>query len=360
MRRIRWPSKPSEPTTTTAVAGPQVKHPPFRAAYEVGAVSLLELVIANAMRYTQDHQRREVGEHDYPLLRKAFDSKHANAQLAIQDWAAVAACLNEGSHGELELVAIRNTLRYKWEDARELQVELNELDEDAKRWLAPKQCRNFRVHLFGLVTQLHATVASENHRHVSGARDEDPTDDLAPELDAMRPQIAHAAARLKEEAEKVAQVRYATGMGGGALALAIVFGIVGWQFDENHIGAVYGIGALAGAVGACLSVFQRLTTQDLKLDYRSASSMLRWFGALRPVVGAVTGMITFAIIKSGVVSNVIVVPADGGQLVAFVAVLAFLAAFSERFFQDMLRVVTPPLRGSNDEPERPTEMAAEP
>ncbi len=63
--------------------------------------------------------------------------------------------------------------------------------------------------------------------------------------------------------------------------------------------------------------------------------MLVVFGALRPLIGGVFGLVTFCVLKAGLISA-LVVPTGAGEQLAFVAVFAFAAGFNERFFQDML------------------------
>ena len=316
----------------------QIRHPPFRAAYEADSVSLSDLVIASAMREHADETRREIANHDYPLLRKKFLEKHKEAQIVIQSWAAIGACLNAGDDGALELIAVRNSLRFRWQSARAVQMELNELDDDALRWLPAKERQSFRLHIYGLITQVHTSVALENRRHAPGPTDNEPSEQLEPELASLRPLVGRAKERFKEEAERAAQVKYAAGMGVGTAVLATLCAVGGACFLWQHIPAVYGVGVIAGGIGACLSVLQRLTRRKLRLDYKTEPKMLTWFGGVRPFVGAVAGMIAFTIIKAGLVSSVVVVPTGTGAYLAFVAFFAFLASFSERFFQDMLRV----------------------
>src|ERR1700685_1037898 len=106
--------------TSQADAEPQVKHPSFKAAYETGVVPFGDLVVIAAMREHPDEARREIAHHDYPLLYKKFLKKHEDAEIAIQSWAAIGACLNAGHDGVLELIVVRNSLRFQWQSARAL------------------------------------------------------------------------------------------------------------------------------------------------------------------------------------------------------------------------------------------------
>ncbi|HEX5308241.1 MAG TPA: hypothetical protein VFW38_04100 [Solirubrobacteraceae bacterium] len=313
----------------------------LRAVFEAKSVRFDDVMSAAAMRVDADAVQRAIGENDYPILCAQFIEEHPGIQINVQYAAGIGACLHPGDDGILDLVAVRGTIRFHWQMARAVQKELNELDENALRWLRRKERRSLRFRIYDVITQVHTTVAMENKRHEAGQTDDTPTEHLETELVSIRLQVERVRLRLAEEAERAAQTRYALGMGLGAAILAVLCGIGGACFAAADIPAVYGIGVVAGTLGACLSVFQRLTRGNLKLDYRTDPTMLTWFGALRPAVGAIVGMVAFAVVESGLLSNIVVIPTDTSALLAFVAFLAFLSAFSERFFQDMLRIARP-------------------
>jgi len=125
-------------------------------------------------------------------------------------------------------------------------------------------------------------------------------------------------------------------MGLGAVGIAAVCCVLAGIFSHWGIQAVNGVGLLAGAVGACVSVLQRMTARTLALDIQTSSRMLEIFGAVRPLIGGIFGLITFCIFKGELISAV-TLPSAPDAALAFVAVFGFLAAFNERFFQDMLK-----------------------
>jgi hypothetical protein len=326
-------------------------YPRFQGPLDDETVSLDDLVMANAMRspfVEGDAERRAIGARYYPLLRAAFIAKYKGAQVVTQQGAGIGACLHAGDEGELEIFGLRNTIRYDWSSARRMQAELNELDDNAARWLPPKERRSIRLGIFSLISQLQTSIGRENKRHALEKQDDDPTEHLAVDLDFLRPFVGAAKSRLAEEAERAAQVVYTTGMAEGTGVLGLLCAALGGIFLWQDIPAVNGVGALAGGIGACLSVLQRLTSGRLKLDYRSDRKMLRLFGGVRPFVGAAFGMITFCVIKAGLLPDTIRVPESRGPLIAFVSFFAFFAAFNERFFQDMLRTASSGIGGGSD------------
>ena len=152
-------------------------------------------------------------------------------------------------------------------------------------------------------------------------------------LDAMVPEVARVEIILETAAQRRTRSHYAMGMLLGAFVLGLVCVLVGAEFDKYDTPAWYCVALPAGAVGALVSVFQRMTSGKLKLDIHTGTWMTVWYGALRPVIGGILGMAVFVLLKGGLLPAIEV--AEGSEL-AFYAGLGFLAGFNERFAQDML------------------------
>jgi len=92
-----------------------------------------------------------------------------------------------------------------------------------------------------------------------------------------------------------------------------------------------------GAVGAVVSVMQRITSNSLRPRFYAGSKLLLLMGGFRPIVGAVFAG-ALALLVLGEILPVEVPPTPDDvhtpRLYFFLA-LAFLAGFSERFAQDM-------------------------
>lgn len=90
-----------------------------------------------------------------------------------------------------------------------------------------------------------------------------------------------------------------------------------------------------GVLGAVTSVVQRMSNGSLLLDFSARRGQLLQLGALRPVIGAVLGIVVqFALVSGFVAAG----PRDGAGTAAFAffALVGFTAGFSERFATDML------------------------
>jgi hypothetical protein len=137
------------------------------------------------------------------------------------------------------------------------------------------------------------------------------------------------------------RIVYVSGMliGTGIVALiAVAAALVLWAFGlfdgdaENELGLLflcYG----AGTVGALVSVMSRLRPGGkFDLDFEVGRPLVRRLGLFRPAVGAIFGMLLYALLQSGIL---ILDPTDqdgfAGDPVFYFAVAAFIAGFSERW-----------------------------
>jgi hypothetical protein len=154
--------------------------------------------------------------------------------------------------------------------------------------------------------------------------------------------LDEAEAYYHEAATGQAQVVYFTGI---ALSMAIIAALAllgGFLVPLPGIDDREFYGCLgAGAVGAVVSVMQRINSGHFDLEYDVGRAYVRFLGALRPAMGAIFGLaIYFAI--NGDILKLFALPPKGttGRLFALL-VVAFLAGFSERWAQDTLTSLVP-------------------
>jgi hypothetical protein len=156
--------------------------------------------------------------------------------------------------------------------------------------------------------------------------------------------LAHAEQYAYAVWQRRAQIAYLQGMGLGilgvataVLAAALLLGPLLSAFRDipPRISYVPWV-LLAGAIGAVLSVMQRLTHGNLRLRLDSSLTQNRTLGAFRPIIGSAFALGLVILVLGGLVP--LVIPDDDDVRPFFVAGLAFLAGFSERFAQDMISV----------------------
>jgi hypothetical protein len=201
---------------------------------------------------------------------------------------------------------------------------------------------------YDLATGVVAAVANEQTRHRQaeqkasesatsgspGTKRPDPdavSDFYKRDLSELAQRIQRAELLLDAAGQRTAQARYVRGMFRGAVLLGLATLITGAAFLAFDVEAKYGVGIPAGGLGAVVSVFQRMASRSFRLDIEAISD-LALFGAARPFIGAVFGVLIVCLLEAGLLD---IYPGDGSTL-ALYAVLGFFAGFNERFARDTL------------------------
>ena len=157
---------------------------------------------------------------------------------------------------------------------------------------------------------------------------------------------------------------YTQGMIIGLLLMAVlvalvVLPLVRWSSVDwdSHVHAIV-ISVAAGAIGAFVSVLQRITSDKSKftVHYDLGKRTLYMLGSYRPVLGAVFGVFTYFVLASGILGTS--PPADANPFLPdtenlyYYGSLAFVSGFSERFTQVLAKSVEGlvPAQGTTDEP----------
>jgi hypothetical protein len=185
---------------------------------------------------------------------------------------------------------------------------------------------------------LELVVASASHLlsladERAGSRDKAKTEAA---LRQERAQIAKVESYYREAANGQAQLVYFGGIATVMVALAAFAALwlsITWATPVAALAA--------GAVGAVVSVIQRINTGTFELDYDVGGPYAMFLGGLRPLIGGAFGMaITFAF-DGGLLHLPVAASASTHDRRLALLVLAFLAGFSERWAQDTLTSVLP-------------------
>jgi hypothetical protein len=135
------------------------------------------------------------------------------------------------------------------------------------------------------------------------------------------------------------------------LALAVVtlvlWGSVNWDSHDTRIV----ISIAAGAIGAFVSVLQRISSDKAKFSvhYDLGKRTLYMLGSYRPVLGAVFGVFTYFVLASGILQTK---PLHNDRTALYYyGSLAFVSGFSERFTQVLAKSVEGlvPAQGTPDD-----------
>lgn len=346
------------------------------------------------LRTREDHEMQEFARDN--LDRALQDFKRTKQGENVQVSVSACGGVFVTRSGEFRYATLASAIRFDWLEAQQLIHRVDALAERAKEWWRPdgesagpdgsarrrERRRADRIaktharltaerepHLnlaYGLMTATYSTIVDENARHLPRGRrhpllraavrlavgiramlePEHPASPAALEPDRRRPserfsrQLSHIRTevergeRLFEIAtQRDAQLRYGKGMVLGALGVAVLCMVLGGVFISFDTPAEYGVAFPAGALGALVSVLQRMTVGKLQLDVDAGKKMLTVLGAVRPVIGGVLGMAVFALFVGGVLPAV---DAASHPPLAFYGAVGFLAGFNERFAQDML------------------------
>ncbi|HYN95992.1 MAG TPA: hypothetical protein VES42_19270 [Pilimelia sp.] len=152
-------------------------------------------------------------------------------------------------------------------------------------------------------------------------------------------EYAHAHKQINAGIQREARFTYFQGTLLGAVATIAVCALVGFV-SFRWWGATVSTPAflastLFGGIGAVTSVFQRMSTGRLVLDFTASRWQMITLGSVRPFAGAVFG----AIVHFGLVGGVLgasISDAEASAVVGFSAVTGFAAGFSERLATDMI------------------------
>ena len=132
-----------------------------------------------------------------------------------------------------------------------------------------------------------------------------------------------------------------------AVVALVVWGSVDWDSHDTRI--VVSIGA--GAVGAFVSVLQRISSDKAKFSvhYDLGKRTLYMLGSYRPVLGAVFGAFTYFVLASGIIQTKQL--HNDRTALYYYGSLAFVAGFSERFTQVLAKNVESlvPAQGTPDD-----------
>jgi hypothetical protein len=299
--------------------------------------------VLSSPRLTADPGERAVGEHFYPLTLKAFQDSHKGVQFVIQEDVGFGVVLYAAEQADpegdkVDWAVIRRTLRFDWSLPRALLIETQELADEARGSLCnPTELRDLLGLLYNVLTQIGATIGKENRlcppdQDESG---EPPSGRIAQDISIIQKQLDAARAHFQRNLERAAQTIYARGMVLGTVAMLVLCGAIAGILAIEGVGIINAIGLAAGAVGASVSVLERMTRGKLEINVQSGERLLLAFGALRPVVGGIFGFLIYLIIRAELIS-IFVLPKHHAAALAYVAVFGFVAGFNERFAQDML------------------------
>jgi hypothetical protein len=165
---------------------------------------------------------------------------------------------------------------------------------------------------------------------------------------------------FERSTQRHAQVWYFLGMLGGLAAVAVLAFLLPLGLErlpnlESSSGQFL-VSLGTGSCGAVVSVMYGMTSGSLRLNYLVASGesgrgVLVFAGSLRPLVGAMFGVVLYVLLISGLLP--LDIPDDPERATFFHIAVAFLAGFSERWARGILDGTEENVGGSGTSERRP-------
>jgi hypothetical protein len=213
----------------------------------------------------------------------------------------------------------------------DLALELHRCDEFAVR---------ARTVLTGVRQVIGMQLVMACAAHLLSLVDARATSQHAPEnataLDHERDALERADAYYCNAANGQAQVVYFGGMAVVAAVLAVIAGIwlaIDWTAPVAAL--------MAGALGAVVSVIQRINAGTFTLDYDVGRPYALFLGGLRPLIGGAFALVISFAFNGGLLHLPLAASETDGHRRLALLVLSFLAGFSERWAQDTLAAAVP-------------------
>ena len=155
-------------------------------------------------------------------------------------------------------------------------------------------------------------------------------------LDRERAAISKVESYYCEAANGQAQLTY---FGGIATVMLVIAAVATVWLSISWAAPVAAL--VAGALGAVVSVIERINSGKFELEYDVGGPYTFFLGGLRPLIGGVFAMaITFAI-SGGLLHLPVAANETTTDRRLALLVVAFLAGFSERWAQDTLTAILP-------------------
>jgi hypothetical protein len=223
-----------------------------------------------------------------------------------------------------------------------IAAELHRCDELAVRAQAVLTGLRQRICL-QLVTASAAHILSlvdDASQHTNGAETEKA-------LQRERGVLDQAEKYYCEAANGQAQIAYFAGMATVGLALSLAAGLALAVNFATPVAAL-----IAGAIGAVVSVVQRINSGSFKTEYDVGRPYAFFLGGLRPLIGAAFALAIYFAFKSGILHLPISATDAKSDDKLGLLVVCFLAGFSERWAQDTLATAVPAAsKGARSDPE---------
>jgi hypothetical protein len=222
--------------------------------------------------------------------------------------------------------------------ARALEADINDLRLKTGLYLAEDSRKMCTARLFRLYKTLISSLRVEYYRWEGVRRPEGKPAYSAGHIADMN-QLRRELDDVRDTYQRIGlergKVLYVAAAALGAAVVVILASIAATIHPLTANLRIWSGVFAGGAIGALLSVLERLTRGALKVQFETGLPAMMLSGISRPIVGALSGLAIFVLVKGSIVLPLIKATAEADQILFF-AGLAFLAGFSERLLNDVL------------------------
>ena len=239
------------------------------------------------------------------------------------------------------LITLKDELHFNawWDEfnfdtipARSLESDFNDLRLKARLYLSQDPRKICNARLFRLYKTLITCLHLEYRRsHVAGPHC---SPEFLADIEQLRREFGVVVDNYCRSAREHGQLVYVAAAALGTAVIVAMAGIAVAFSGFANAGIWPGVIA-GGALGAFLSVLERLTRGALAVQFESSFVSLAVSGFSRPVVGSLSGMALYMLVKGGFALPIIKGGTESDQGFFFTAV-AFLAGFIERLLKDVI------------------------
>ena len=270
------------------------------------------------------------------LLVRAFETQNDVLERYYGSWIAVAVALvSERGRERLEL-SVAPDVRLE-QDVEELLFRAYSLYRQVDLTFESGRDRALCLRmLYGVISGMFKELDRNAATHAEGAPVE------SARVEYLVAALNRAEGYFRRAAQRRAQSRYLAGV---IVGLTVIAGVgfllaLGLSMlpDLQDQSGMYLASLIAGGMGALLSVLYGMTSGNLRLhtlfaNAESSRGPLVAAGALRPLVGALSGTVVYVLLQSGFIP--LKVP-DGAAGTHFFIAIAIVAGVSERWARGVL------------------------
>ena len=265
----------------------------------------------------------------FPALLEAYERRHGEiCKSFFAQHAFVAAAITEKD--ELEILWSRQESLQNPAEVR-LLSRCDVVSYAAYHRLHQYDRRHCQQMIFSVVMELLRRIDRQRREPAGEVREE--------QLDELSDRLDEAEDFMLRSAKRRTQSHYLKGMMAGTGAVLVGVGLLGWLLSALGLAGSENADAVlalsAGALGALISVLMRMTGGQFNLpvlDSEMQKTDVHLVAAARPLIGAVSGVVAYALVRSSLVP----IDSQSSEDPTFLWMgIAFLAGFSERLAQDM-------------------------